>query len=62
MEDEPKGVTLITNVGEITFELYWKHAPNACKNFYELSKKGYYDNTIFHRVIKGLKQEQNENK
>ncbi|KAN0043051.1 hypothetical protein ACTA71_010686 [Dictyostelium dimigraforme] len=45
-------VTLQTTVGEITLELYNNHAPKACKNFYELSKRGYYDNTIFHRLIK----------
>jgi peptidyl-prolyl cis-trans isomerase-like 1 len=38
-------------MGDITLELYWDHAPKACKNFYELSKKGYYRGVIFHRVI-----------
>lgn len=32
-------------------ELYWKHAPNTCRNFAELSRRGYYNNTIFHRII-----------
>lgn len=30
-------------------ELYQKHAPKTCKNFYELARKGYYDGTVFHR-------------
>eukprot|EP01098_Paradermamoeba_levis_P007693 TRINITY_DN3206_c0_g1_i1.p1 TRINITY_DN3206_c0_g1~~TRINITY_DN3206_c0_g1_i1.p1 ORF type:complete len:160 (+),score=31.13 TRINITY_DN3206_c0_g1_i1:155-634(+) len=48
-----KGSVLIeTSIGQITFELYWDHAPKTCENFYELSKKGYYDGTIFHRIIK----------
>lgn len=32
-------------------ELYWDHAPNTCRNFAELARRGYYDNTIFHRII-----------
>ncbi|KAG8953071.1 heme binding [Tulasnella sp. 424] len=38
-------------MGDITFELYWDHAPNTCKNFTELTKRGYYNKTIFHRII-----------
>ncbi|GAM26740.1 hypothetical protein SAMD00019534_099150, partial [Acytostelium subglobosum LB1] len=45
-------VVLETTMGEITIELYWQHAPRTCKNVYELAKKGYYNNTIFHRLIK----------
>ena len=45
-------VTLETSMGNIEIELYWKHAPNTCKNFYELAKRGYYDKTIFHRIVK----------
>ncbi|XP_037908452.1 peptidyl-prolyl cis-trans isomerase-like 1 isoform X2 [Hermetia illucens] len=39
-------------MGEITCELYWKHAPNTCRNFAELIRRGYYNNTIFHRIIR----------
>ncbi|EGG20472.1 cyclophilin E [Cavenderia fasciculata] len=45
-------VTLQTNMGDITLELYWKHAPNTCRNFVDLSHRGYYNGTIFHRLIK----------
>jgi len=38
-------------MGEITVELYWTHAPNTCRNFAELAKRGYYNNTPFHRII-----------
>lgn len=38
-------------MGEIVIELYWDHAPNTCRNFAELARRGYYDNTIFHRII-----------
>ena len=41
-----------TNQGDITVELYPKIAPKAVENFIGLAKKGYYNNTIFHRVIK----------
>ena len=45
-------VILETNQGKIELELFPKVAPKAVKNFIELSKKGYYDGIIFHRVIK----------
>lgn len=38
-------------MGELTIEMYWKHAPNTCRNFAELARRGYYNNIIFHRVI-----------
>ncbi|OLY81564.1 Peptidyl-prolyl cis-trans isomerase CYP18-2 [Smittium mucronatum] len=49
--DGPKAVTFETSMGPISFELYWNEAPKTCANFYELAKRGYYDNTIFHRII-----------
>ena len=42
----------IKNYGTITAELYPEYAPNTVNNFIELSKKGFYNNLIFHRVIK----------
>ena len=33
-------------------QLYHKHAPKACRNFLELSRRHYYDGTKLHRVIK----------
>ena len=30
-----------------------KEAPKACRNFIQLCQEGYYDNTIFHRIIAG---------
>ena len=35
----------------MSVELYWNHAPKTCQNFLELARKGYYNNTIFHRII-----------
>ncbi len=43
-----------TNQGTITVELYPDVAPKAVENFIKLSKKGYYDGVIFHRVIKNF--------
>ncbi len=43
-----------TNQGTITLKLYPDIAPKAVENFIKLSQKGYYNGTIFHRVIKGF--------
>lgn len=40
-----------TNYGDITIELDFDKAPVSAANFLEYAKSGYYDNTIFHRVI-----------
>ncbi|XP_075695255.1 spliceosome-associated protein CWC27 homolog [Rhinoderma darwinii] len=44
-------VLLKTSAGEIDIELWSKEAPKACRNFIQLCLEGYYDNTIFHRVV-----------
>jgi peptidyl-prolyl cis-trans isomerase SDCCAG10 len=43
-----------TTVGDIDLELWTKEASKACRNFIQLCMEGYYDNTIFHRVVKGF--------
>ncbi len=40
-----------TDKGEMTIEFYDKDAPKTVENFVNLSKKGYYDDLTFHRVI-----------
>lgn len=40
--------------GKIEIELYPDIAPNTVRNFISLVKKGFYDGTIFHRVIPGF--------
>lgn len=40
-----------TNMGTIVIELYPDKAPATVKNFLQYVKDGYYDGTIFHRVI-----------
>ena len=47
-------VTLQTNKGDIVLELDAEKAPNTTKNFLEYVKSGFYDGTIFHRVIPGF--------
>lgn len=47
-------VTLETNYGNITFELYRNDAPNTATNFATLAENGFYNNLTFHRVIKGF--------
>jgi len=42
----------IFSMGTFVVELYWKHAPNTCRNFAELSRRGYYNGIKFHRIIK----------
>uniref|UniRef100_A0A8B9ELI5 Peptidyl-prolyl cis-trans isomerase n=1 Tax=Anser cygnoides TaxID=8845 RepID=A0A8B9ELI5_ANSCY len=39
-------------MGTLVLELYWRHAPRTCKNFAELCRRGYYNGTRFHRVIR----------
>ena len=51
---EKSVVVLETNQGTIEIELMPGIAPKACENFISLTKKGYYDGIIFHRVIKGF--------
>ncbi|CAJ0936391.1 unnamed protein product, partial [Mesorhabditis belari] len=50
-EEAAPFVVLETSMGKVAVELYWKHAPKTCRNFAELARRGYYNNTIFHRII-----------
>lgn len=43
-----------TKFGNIKLRFFPDIAPNHVKNFIELAKKGFYDNTTFHRVIPGF--------
>lgn len=47
-------VTMETSVGTITLELDGEKAPETVKNFVKYAKDGFYDGTIFHRVIDGF--------
>lgn len=47
-------VKLHTNFGDITLELDAEKAPKTVANFLKYAEKGFYDGTVFHRVIDGF--------
>lgn len=47
-------IAIYTNHGKIVLELDTENTPKTASNFMEYVKKGYYDGTIFHRVIDGF--------
>lgn len=54
-EPSTKGkVLLVTSVGDLDIELWSKEAPKACRNFVQLCMEGYYNGTIFHRLVKNF--------
>lgn len=52
--DKTYTATLQTNHGEMKVEFYVEDAPNTVNNFVNLAKEGFYDGTIFHRIISGF--------
>ena len=46
--------TIVTEVGDLELELFAKDVPNTVNNFIFLAREGFYDNTIFHRVMPGF--------
>jgi peptidyl-prolyl cis-trans isomerase SDCCAG10 len=53
MEPSTEGkVVLYTNLGSVELSFWRREAPQACRNFIQLCLEGYYDNTLFHRVIR----------
>ncbi|MGB1882214.1 MAG: peptidylprolyl isomerase [Gammaproteobacteria bacterium] len=56
-EEAPVGnpaVVLDTSLGSITLELFADAAPASTKNFLGYVERGFYDGTVFHRVIPGF--------
>ena len=53
-ENATPNVILETKFGNIEIRLFPDVAPNHVENFLNLSKSGFYDGTIFHRVIPGF--------
>ena len=47
-------VKLSTNHGDIVLQLNAEKAPQTVENFVQYVKDGHFDNTVFHRVIKGF--------
>ena len=44
-------LTLRTNHGDIGILMHANFVPLTCENFFELSEKGYYNGTKFHRLV-----------
>ena len=51
---DDKLVVLHTNLGNITIEFFPDDAPNHVSNFIKLADSGFYDGTLFHRIIPGF--------
>lgn len=45
---------LTTNLGDITIDLHADKTPITVNNFVVLARKNFYNNTVFHRVIRGF--------
>lgn len=55
LEPQPTASVIIhTTQGELAIELFAKQTPLTCRNFLQHSLDGYYDNTIFHRLVPGF--------
>ena len=50
----PVRATLKTSKGNIEVELYPNVAPKTVANFVNLAKSGFYNNTVWHRIVKGF--------
>jgi len=53
-EMKQKAVIITTNGGTFFIEFFPEEAPNTVHNFLELVESGYYDGTVFHRIIPGF--------
>ena len=54
MENDMTQVTISTSIGDIQLELDGEKAPITVENFKTIASSGYYEGTIFHRVINGF--------
>jgi peptidyl-prolyl cis-trans isomerase B (cyclophilin B) len=54
MQSNKVTAVLETSSGTMTLEFFEDKAPGHVKNFIDLAEKGFYDGTVFHRVIKGF--------
>ena len=53
-QSEDKLIVLETNLGKLVIEMFPEDAPNHVSNFIKLTESGFYDGTIFHRIIPGF--------
>ncbi len=54
MSEKQSKVKLSTNLGDIVIQLDTEKAPATAENFITYVKEGFYDGTIFHRIIPGF--------
>jgi peptidyl-prolyl cis-trans isomerase SDCCAG10 len=55
LEPNPTAKVLLqTTAGDLELELFAKQTPKTSRNFLQLCLDGYYDNTVFHRLVKGF--------
>lgn len=55
LEPQPTAKVLLeTTAGDILLELFAKQTPRSSRNFLQLCLDGYYDGTIFHRLVPGF--------
>ncbi len=54
MSENSNKVLLTTSLGKITIQLNAEKAPVSTENFLKYVKEGFYNGTVFHRVIKGF--------
>lgn len=55
LEPQPTASCILyTTSGDISLELWAQQLPLTCRNFLQLCLDGYYDNTIFHRLVPGF--------
>ena len=55
LEPQPTAKVLLTTTsGDILLELFAKQTPLASRNFLQLCLDGYYDGTVFHRLVPGF--------
>jgi peptidyl-prolyl cis-trans isomerase B (cyclophilin B) len=56
MANKLQGATAVidTTAGPMTLEFFPDKAPGHVENFIKLAEKGFYNDTVFHRVIKGF--------
>ena len=52
--DKIYDITMVTNCGSFTFRIDQKQSPNAAASFVTLVQRGFFNNTIFHRIVPGF--------
>jgi peptidyl-prolyl cis-trans isomerase B (cyclophilin B) len=54
MSNSNEVAVIKTNEGEMVVQFWTDAAPNTIENFKKLARQGFYDGTIFHRIVKGF--------